>query len=548
MLKRNLTREESKALATDLGLTKYLAVDKLIEGLQISQNKEINVCVVTTDKEVAESVLQDDLGLTTRLYPNCVFKLHARYGSPNCTIATEYGELSVDKDLFSKTLSTSQKETECTMTVLNERLKNLNLTLICTPEYHCIDNDTWRYIMLLTDKTIIVLSANHILYTGEQDFIRSQVLPFNSPSRLLFGIGNAQYIKSVEWTDAVARVHMQTCEDICVFPIFTKELTKERRSRYVGYDVTLDTILEDTQKHLLDLRKKHFDDIEAYKSSVFESCLIDLKKELEEITAFGITDTDSALLNQKMLTDSRNHIDSNIRLFLESPLIAQYRNAVEQFTELLKKSLKEDIQASRNIKQDARALPRYLSAIWEQFSDNQNIELYSEFKHESSVLIDMMELDLRHITRNIHHLEIKDKIKEQLDSAFSVHTFFARKTNSGNGLTDALTIGGLLASIFTPYGLAAVLASEVVKVAGKSSIDNEYKKELTEKIDDVIDNNKEELLHQADKNFAIVAEDFRKEILNYYDEIMTSIKDSLDKEKQRLDHATETIEFLNELI
>lgn len=548
MLKKDLTREESLALAKDLRLTEYIEIDQLIEGLQIGQNKEVSVCVVTTDREVAKCMLKYDFSIDAQLNTDCVLKLRVHYGSPSYIIATEYGELSVDKDLLSKTLLSSPKEVGCTINVQNEHLKNLSLDLIYVPEYSCIDNDTWRYMMLNADKTIIVLSANHILYTGEQDFIRSQVIPFYSPLRLHFAIGNAQYIKSAEWADAVTRVHMQTGEDFCVFPIFTEELSEERRSRYTGYDVTLDSILVQTQKDLISLREAHFSDLNAYKSSLFESSLNKLKIQLEKSTDIGAAKVNSAQLDQQLLTESRAHLESNISLFLESPLVAKYRTAIEQFADLLKASLKEDIQKSENIKQDARALPRYLSAIWEQFSEQQNTELYKEFERESSLLIDMMNLDLRRITRNIHDIDLSDNVKARLDSAFSVHTFFARKTTSGNNLTDALTIGGLLATIFTPLGLAAVLASEVVKIAGKQSIDDEYKKTLSEKIEDVIERNKEELIHQAYHSFTTIAEDFRHGLLGYYDEVIASIREALDEETKRLAHATEKLEIINNLI
>ena len=548
MLKKSLSRDNALALATDLGLTKYIAVENLIEGLQIGQNKEIIVFVVTTDKKVAECMLQDYLGIDAQLQSDCVLKVKARYGNFVYTIVNEYGELSVDKELLKKTISSNSKELKCEIEVVNDCLKNLNLRLIYTPEYNRIDKDSWRYMMLEADQTIVVFSGDHILYTGEQDFIRSQVIPFYSSKRLLFGIGNAQYIKSSEWPDAITRVRMLIGEEFRVFPIFTEEIPKERRRRYMEHDVTLDTVLEETQQNLIDLRKSHNEDLDVYKSLELESSLIELKSELDKKIDQRNINASSAEIDKKMLATSREHIESDISLFLESPLVAKYRTAVERFSEMLKDSLKEDIQASPNIKQDARSLPRYLSAIWEQFSENMNVELYNEFKRESSMLIDKMNLDLRHITRNIRDVEINDNVKEQLESAFSVHTFFARKTTSGNGLTDALTIGGLLATFFTPYGLAAILASEVVKIAGKKSIDNEYKKELSEKITDVIESNKEELLRQADHSFALVSENYRKEIMNYYDETIASITDALDKEKEHLAHADETIEIINELI
>ena len=548
MLKQNLTREESLALATDLGLTKYIAVDKLIEGLQISQNKEINVCVVTTEKEVAESVLQIDLGINTGLCANSVLNLKACYGETCYTVVTEFGELSVDKNQLKNTLASSNKNVYCAVRIPMEQLRNLNLTLIYTPEYNFIDTDTWRCMMLKSDKTIIVLSADHILYAGEQEFIQSQVIPLYSPSRLFFGIGNAQYIKTTEWNDAVARIRMKIDGNYGVFPIFTEKISNERRSHYLGSDITLDSILANTQQDLINLRKTHFEDLDAYRLSVLEKTLIELRTKLERMTVAGIEETTSVEMDKNMLAESRKHLESNIDLFLNSPLVAKYRTAVEQFAESLKVSLQEDIHASGNIKQDARALPRYLTAVWDLFSEDQNVELYNEFQREVTVLIDMMNLDLRHITRNIRNIEIRGDIKKQLDSAFSVHTFFARKTNSGNSFTDALTIGGLLATIITPYGLVAVLASELVKIAGKEAIDSEYKKVLSEKISNVIEQNKEELLHQADKNFATVADCFRKEIMNYYDDVIASINETLYAQKERLANAKQTIETINKII
>lgn len=548
MLKKNLTREESLALATDLGLTQYLAVDNLIDGLQIGQNKEINVCVVTTNKAVAEYILQNDLDIDAQLNSNDVLKLKACYGNPEYSIVTEYGELSIDKDLLKKTFISNRKKIECTVKIPNERLSNLRLTLIYIPEYNCIDNDTWRCMMLEADRTILVLSANHILYTGELEFIRSLVIPFYSPSRLTFGIGNAQYIRSFEWNNTIDRIRTLIDEQYSVFPIFTEDISEERRSRYAEYDVTLDSILNDTQQKLIVLRESHIKDLETYKSSVLEASLTELRIELERCVTVGFANTSSFELDKRAVSESRKHIEGRISLFLEAPLIAKYRAAVEEFTELLKVSLMEDIQASEDIKQDVRSLPRYLTAIWEQFTEYQNMELYNEVKRGFSALIDWMNQDLCHITRNIRNIEIKRDVKEQLDSAFSVHTFFARKTNAGNGFTDALTIGGLLASVFTPWGLAAILTSELIKIVGKESIDNDYKNVLIEKIAEVIERNKEELISQAGSNFKMITENIRCEIMNYYDEIMNSIADTLDKEKERLAHAAETIENITKLI
>lgn len=548
MLKKNLTREESLSLAANLGLTKYIAIDNLINGLQIEKNNELKIYIITTDKEVAESLCSKELDLDVRLNSNHVLKLKAHYGESICSVVTNYGELYVDRELLKKTLISTNKAVECTIGVPNESLKNLSLTLIYTPEYNCVNDDTWRCTMLESDKTIMALSANHILYTSEKEFICSYVIPFHSPSRLQFGVGNAQNIKSSEWTDVIERMHILIGVDYEVFPIFTDEITSERRDRYAGCDTTLDSILRDAQKNSLDLRKKHFEDLGIYKFSLLETSLIELKRELENKRNVVIANASSVEIDKKTLVESRKRIERVTELFLETPLIAKYRSDVDEFAEILKKSMKEEILESVNIRQDARVIPRYLTAIWSQFSEDQNIELYNVFKRESTVLIDAMNVELRQITRDVRNFEIKSDVKKLLDSAFCINTFFARRTDAGGSFTDILTIGGLLGTLFTSWGLVAVLASEVVKIAGKKSMENDYKNVLVEKIVDVIEKNKEELRHQADTRFAKVAELFRAEIMNYYDEIICSITDAIDKEKERLAHATETIELITQLI
>ena len=129
------------------------------------------------------------------------------------------------------------------------------------------------------------------------------------------------------------------------------------------------------------------------------------------------------------------------------------------------------------------------------------------------------------------------------------HTFFARKTTAGNGLTDALTIGGVISTIFcAPVGIAAILSSELIKVFGKKKFDREYKEELSCKIAGIVDGNKSELLAQASANFGRVADAYRKEIMGYYDDTTERVRTILAEEMSRLAKVSETVDYIDTLI
>lgn len=549
MLKKKISNDEALSLAEDLHLDQYIDVNNLIEGLHIEQNKKTIVCLITTDKQVAEYVLSEHFDISTSLCDDNVIRISVRYGEESYAATTNYGEMLIDKNGFVDFLKNCSKDVECSFTTHNELYKNILFTMIYVPDYSRIDSDNWRCILLEADKLIFVLSAGHLLYTGERNFINSLVLPYYSSTRMLFAIGNAQYIKSTEWKDAISRVKMQIENEYDVFPVFTEEISLERKSRYSGYELNLSKILIETIASVMDLRTSHFADIDRYKSNLFEHLLVQLKEKLDGEMSSGESERMVAQDNKDLIAQSRKHMESSLSLFLKTPLLANMKNAVEGFSKAFKISLKENITTSVNIKQDAGYLTRYLSAVWTQFLEEQNVLLYKEFEREASLLIDMMKVDLRKMTSNIHNVNVQEEIKAKLENTFCVNTFFSRKMAAGNSLTDALTIGGIISGILiSPVGFVAVVASELIKVFNKDSINKEYEEELSTKVEDIIDKNKEEILQQAEQRFDEVTKDFQIEIMKYYDELLTMVNTIIMEEGERKQRSLKTLEIINTII
>lgn len=549
MLKKKLTNDEFISLANDLNLNSYIELNNLIEALNIEQTKETKICLVTTNIEVVESILFEYFDIKASLIRDVVTQIHVQYGDENYTAITEYGEMFVNKEGFVKILNTRRDGIECSFMMHNKLLKNIILNIIHVPEYNKIDDNSWRCKLLESDKLIMVLNASHILYTAEKKFIQDFITSYYSSSRLHFAIGNAQYIRSTEWFDATMRIKMQLNETFDAFPIFTEAISKERRLRYSGSENTFGKILEETQRNSLNLRIAHLKDLDTYKEEFFKEQLNQLKEKMLREKSSSESTAMLAGVNEEYVIESQKHITDKINIFIESPLLANISTAINEFSALLKISLKEDIDASTDIKQDARSITRYLSEIWGQFSENQNTVLLHKFEYEVSLLFDMMRLDLKRITDNINNTEVQERIKKKLENAFSVNTFFSRKTTQGNGLTDALTIGGVITGIVvTPLGWIAVLASEIIKIVGKESMNNEYKETLKLKIEEIIDKNKEDILSQAEIRFKQVSQEFQNDIIQFYNELLLSIKQIIKEEKEHIEKISSILETINSLI
>lgn len=534
-------------VAERLDLTSYIDIVNLIEELHIKSNKRLNICVLTTNKRAAECLFEILCGVNIRMGYDTTLKAEIRYGSAAYEIITEYGELTVDETQFREVIA--RKDIVCNVASENDALKNLRLTLVYAPEYASIDEDTWRCILLEADKAVMVINAGQILTQTEQKFVGTMLLPAYSPSRLLIGIGNAQYMKPEEWTDGVSRVHRLVGKDYTVFPFFTESVPEYVQMSFAGSDVTLEAVLEQTAKSIITVRQLHIEDLDMYTTNVLEEALSELRNKLEGFRRSGSEAITAAELDIEKLDQSRSRIKNYIDLFLQTPLVARYRDDIENFSSLLTASLKDDIMQSADIKQDARALPRYLSYVWDRFTEEQNYRLSRLFEKETSTIIDMMNLDLKKIARDTRGIELGSDLNKYLEGTFSVHTFFARKTTAGNSLTEAMTIGGIVALLIAPpIGLSAILGSELIKVFGKNKFDEEYKKELVNKIGDVVESNMKELISQADSNFKKITDTYRTEILDYYDETIDGVRKLLSKEKETVANANDTIEYISTLI
>ena len=142
-----------------------------------------------------------------------------------------------------------------------------------------------------------------------------------------------------------------------------------------------------------------------------------------------------------------------------------------------------------------------------------------------------------------------NEIREKIDNNFNVNSFFSRKTSRGSGLTDVLTIGGFIIGIFVnPIGWVAVGASELLKILNRKSMDEQYKRDLIEKVSDIVDRNAKQISQQAEAKFESLSDMFKAEMSSFYDDLINTIRNLINEEVSRIEHADETIKYIDSLL
>lgn len=97
-------------------------------------------------------------------------------------------------------------------------------------------------------------------------------------------------------------------------------------------------------------------------------------------------------------------------------------------------------------------------------------------------------------------------------------------------------------------GWGAMLTSEVIKMLGHRSMDEEIKKELSIKIPAIIEKNTLAIQNQAEHRFKEVSEMFKAEIMIFYDKLLNSTIELIKTEEKNIEKAQQTIEYINKIL
>lgn len=544
-----LDRTQMVAIANELHMESYPRFNNLIVGLELEKMHNLNLRYVFNKPDVLKDFLTAEFDIDLRVHHSNTLLLSVKYGDNRCDLNTEYGAISVETERLSEYLAVPHGIVESSLYIQDERLKNLSLNLLYISEYSQLDEDSWRSILLQDDYLVLALDSSHALYVGEKNFIQDIVQPIFSPQRLSIGLYNVELIKSSEWIDIIKIVNLKLEAEYRVFPVFSKEVSCKIRERYAYHEDSLIGLLMETKTQTFELRTLHHVEVLAYEQKLFKQELLHMLGSLEKKQVSNKENFQHFQFNQDTIEKSKRNIENNISLFLESPSTAIFRTSIQDFSKALNTSLVADIHVSENIKQDAKALSRYLTYVWEEFLADQNQILNESFRKQVASLFLMMKLDMDKIVEGMSNEEIQTKIQKKIEEYYNVNSFFSRKTSGSNGLTDMLTIGGLILGICgLPVGWGVMLASEVIKMLGHRSMDEELKKELAIKIPAIIEKNTLEIQKQAEHRFKDVSEMFKAEILTCYDDLLNSTKELIEIEERNIEKAQQTIEYINKVL
>ena len=526
------------AISEKISMSYYPTLINLIDSLKLEEITDVKLRIIFNRNDAFNSFFRQELNIDINVPSFVPITSHIKNGLQLCSINTDYGNLKIELNSLNGYLSNTTDHVECFIQVPNEHLNNVSVDVMFVPEYTSFSNDTWRSLLLTDDLIIIVLDPFHILFSGEKDFLLGSVIPITNNERLYFAIANSEAIKSSEWGDIEQRITTQLGKSFQIFPIFSDDISQKVKGRYPNNGYSFNQVFDYMREHALEVRKMHHHDIDSYLTAVFTDELLKKKEEISALLDKGKDKNSTLSLNEEQIIESKKHILDTVSLFLESSSAAVFNNDIDAFSEKFQQSINDDIDSSIDIKKDARILPRYMAYIWEKFAEDENVVVNEHFKRETSLLFDMIRLDLNRLASNIPIEAVREKINSLLDGKFSVNTFFARKVSGDAGVTEALTVGGAIYAIFfNPAGWIIVAVSEAMKYFGKEAMENSFKRELSIKVNDIILTHAEQIKKQAEIRFKEASELFKVEIISFYDELLSSIAKILDEENERIKHA-----------
>lgn len=540
---------QMKSLSQELGMKKYPEIENLFYMIKDNQSKNIRVRIVTTYKTFVESYLTQLIGQEVSLRNDSYIDADISYGNDDYSVCSKYGEISVDVDGLIGYLASTEEEKKIAISKSTKSLKNVTLSIMQIGNYREMDDVTWIGNLMQDDILVLCIDPYHVLYQDELRWIESCVLPLFSEKRFFIVVNSVQNVSSTEWGQIVNHITLKLGKNITVIPYFTEGISDQRRTKYINNDFNVDNIVENIGKDAVNIRNSHYCDMENFLISSFVDEAKDIREELQNEYCQSSNIYVEEGKNTEIIADSRKRVEENISLFIESPTLARFNSDINKFSEDFVRSLSEDIDASTDIKLDSRSMPRYISAIWEQYIQEQNNIEYEIFQTQTQNILDMIWIDLDKLSKNIRSTKIQGNIKEMFSKSFSVNSFFARNAYANNGLTGILTMGGALVAAFvTPVGLVGVLAAELIKVATKDSREAEIKSILKEKVYNIIEQNKNDIVKQAEERFSLVSKEFRQQIKSFYDELEADIAKLVETEQYRMNNSQKLISKIDSII
>lgn len=540
---------QMKSLSQEFGMRKYPEIENLFHVVKENQPKNIQIRIVTTCKTFVESYLTQLIGQEVLLSNDSKIDVHINYGDDNYSVCSKYGDIGVDVDGLVSYLSSTEKDKKIAISQSTQVFKNITLSVMQLENYREFDDVSWIGNLMQDDILVLCIDPYHVLFQDELRWIESCILPIFSEKRFYIVVNSVQNVSSTEWGQIVNHITLKLGKEINILPYFTEEISDQRRVKYINNDIDIENIIKQTGKDAVNIRNSHYNDMENFLISSFVNEAKDIRGELQNEYCQSSSLYIEEGKNVEIISDSRKRVEENIGLFIESPTLARFNSDINKFSEDFVSSLSEDIDASTDIKLDSRSMPRYISAIWEQYIQEQNNIEYEIFQTQTQNILDMIWVDLDKLSKNIRSTKIQGNIKEMFSKSFSVNSFFARNAYANNGLTGILTMGGALVAAFvTPVGLVGVLAAELIKVATKDSREAEIKSILKEKVCNIIEQNKKDIVKQAEERFSLVSKEFRQQIKTFYDELETDIAKLVETEQYRMNNSQELISKIDNII
>ena len=507
-----------------------------IEGLR-TVNEQINVLVITIHNTVGKAFLKDCIGLsfgpTNRLNP-CMVDISS--GNNNEYIVdTEFGKISVDENTFIKQLSLKSSQTlHARITKQSTFGKSLNVHFVFINDFSELSLNEWILKLASTDKIYYLLDGLQIFSDKEKSFADSILFPIFFSKRCTFVVGNSKFLNENEQKEILE---------------YSKSVAGEDISILLDDEYILRNDIESVADCALELRKELEPGVTNYLTTRLLAEITPLKKDLLSQN----TELEEAISllseNSQVIEDSKKRIQNKIDSFIKDYAFIQFEKRVDGFNRALRDSLTNDIRNSEDIDVDSKWINKYMEFVWSKFISEQESWLKSTILTEVTDIETLINSDLNLI---IGQMDTKSQklLKDYVMAKYNVHSFLIGKegkTDVGE-LSKVMKIGSLVMALFAPF--AAILTfggSELVKLVFKDKIEQGKKTHLVVAVEKMSKQMSEQILMQASKQFASIAEKLKEQTMSVYGNLLSELTDVLSSKRKNAKETDEMLSIINNI-
>lgn len=396
----------------------------------------------------------------------------------------------------------------------------------------------WKELLAGTDYTILVLNAAALLSEVERRFVRDVLVPASGLERVAVVINQMDLVPEEERTSIVELV--QTFLGPFESKPLLVELSAARARRALlagsrpegdGYDALVELVRHDLVERHAALR-------DAAILGAAELCIAELEDAAARQRAVLSMTEDELRSARERIESQREWLERRIEraqqkidIFVDTLIRERFFREVEDFGEMFRRRLPDEVAAVDDLATVRRHLPGYIETVWADFLSARLVAVRARLMEEIEAVGRMIEEDLSELLAGTD-VDVRNLVIDLEHTSSTIHSFVMPKRGKhyASGVAGGLSLTGLVVLMFDlPLGLATLGAGYAVRTMFEKGISESEKKAIAQAGANATRELEAHIKREIGERFAELAENFKAEVARLYEAGLARVAELMEE-------------------